>query len=350
MSKLQFIFVLVIIPTFLFSQITINQSDMPSDGDTIRTSTSVDVGLINFEETGVNFTWDFSNMIPISQTVDTFVSVAETPWLYQLIFFSSSNLAKKLLEFDQYPGFQLTDTYEYYKNSSSDFRLVGNAVTISGIPLPNKFQDPDIIYKFPLNYGNTDSSLSSYEISIPGIGYSSGTKKRVNHADGWGTLITPYGSFPAIRVKSFIRQFDSLYIDSLGIGFPVTREYYEYKWLGDGFGIPLCQIKDDGLLPTISYIDSVRSLFVGEKELTLTDRQVEVYPNPSNGEFHIRMKDQTVSPVTLSLLSLNGKLILRKEIQPVTTINIKHYQIPGGVYILKIETGNQVYHQRVIIR
>lgn len=350
MGKLNFIVLLFLLPLFLFSQITINQGDMPSDGDTIRTSTSVDLGAINFEETGNNYNWDFSALIPFSQSVDTFVSVQETPWLYQLFFLTSANLAKELAEFDQFPGFELTDTYEYYKNSSSDYRLVGNAFTFTGIPFPNKFQSADIIYKFPLSVGNVDSSLSDYEIAIPGIGYAGGWKKRVNHVDGWGTLVTPFGSFPTIRVKSDITQVDSIYVDTLGIGYPFYRQYTEYKWLGDDFGLPLCTVTDDGILPTISYIDSVRSLFVGVSEVSLISRQVEVYPNPSNGEFWLRIKDQPESPVTMSIFSMNGNMLLRKEVQPMTAINVNNHQIPAGVYILKIETGNQIYHKRIIIR
>jgi hypothetical protein len=350
MRKLHYIFVLVILPSFLFSQITINQGDMPEDGDTIRTSSSVDIGMINYEETGNNFTWDFSGLIPFSQTVDTFVSVQETPWLYQLVFFLSSNLARKLTEFDQYPGFTVTDTYEYYKNSSSDFRLTGNAATLSGIPLPNKFDSPDIIYKFPLTAGNVDSSLSNYEISIPGIGYSGGWKKRVNHADGWGTLITPYGSFQTIRVKSDVIQLDSLYLDTLGIGFPFYRQYTEYKWLGDGFGLPLCTATDDGLLSTISYIDSVRSLFVGIPEVDSKIQSVRVFPNPSKGEFFIHLDETPGESIEITILDMRGNAMERKEYPMRQEIKIKMDMLPSGIYILQVKNGNNIRYQRIVIQ
>jgi hypothetical protein len=323
---------------------------MPEDGDTIRTSTSIDIGMINYEETGNDFTWDFSGLIPFSQSVDTFVSVQETPWLYQLVFFLSSNLARKLTEFDQYPGFTVTDTYEYYKNSSSDFRLTGNAATLSGIPLPNKFQNPDIIYKFPLTAGNVDSSLANYEISIPGIGYSGGWKKRVNHADGWGTLITPYGSFQTIRVKSDIIQLDSLYLDTLGIGFPFYRQYTEYKWLGDGFGLPLCTVTDDGLLSTISYIDSVRSLFVGIPETGSKSPSFRVYPNPSKGELFICLNEIPQTSFELAILDLSGNTLERKEYSQRKELKLNMEFLRPGIYILQVKSGSTIEHQRIIIQ
>jgi len=75
-------------PVFLFAQITIDNGDMPSNGDTIRTSTSFDIGSYDYTTTGPNFSWDFSSLISFNQQVDTFVSIQETPWIYQAVFFS----------------------------------------------------------------------------------------------------------------------------------------------------------------------------------------------------------------------------------------------------------------------
>ena len=75
-------------------------------------------------------------MFPLSQSVDTFVSVQETPWVYQLVFWGSANLAQPLKDFDFFQGFQVTDVYDFFKNTSSDFRKTGYGVTLNGIPLP----------------------------------------------------------------------------------------------------------------------------------------------------------------------------------------------------------------------
>ncbi len=94
MKKLISLLFITLISITIFGQITITDNDMPEPGDTIRQSTSVDLGMLNFEETGNDFYWDFSTLTPFSQTVDTFVSVGETPWLYQILFFTSANLAQ----------------------------------------------------------------------------------------------------------------------------------------------------------------------------------------------------------------------------------------------------------------
>jgi len=115
---------------------------MSAPGDTIRQSTSVDMRMLNFQEIGNDFSWGFSTLTPFSQTVDTFVNIGETPWLYQILFLTSANLAQPGMNFDQLPGVEVTDYFNYYKNSSSDFRSVGFGITLMGIPIPNKFDEP----------------------------------------------------------------------------------------------------------------------------------------------------------------------------------------------------------------
>ena len=299
MNKLTILIVCIMISYAGLSQITIDQNDMPQEGDTIRLSTSIDFGNINFEETGNNFEWDFSELTFLTQRVDTFISVSQTPWIYQLVFLLSANLASPGQDFDQLPGFEVSDYFNYYKNSSSQYKSVGFGVTMNSIPIPNKFDDPDVIFRFPMSVGDVDSSLSNYDLGLPGIGYYGGWKKRVNTVDGWGELTTPYGTFETIRIKSDIMQYDSLYIDSLGFGFPIERVFTEYKWLGKNFGLPLCTVVDDGLLPTIEYLDSARTLITGITPHDFPDTELTISPNPFDQQ--LKLDFSAIQPAILKL-------------------------------------------------
>jgi hypothetical protein len=346
----------VLIPGILFSQIVIDQTDMPDPGDTIRLSTTYDISGIEYEMTGENYTWDFTNLEPVLQRVDTFVTVQETPWVYQLIFFLSANLAKKQFEFDLIPGFEVTDVYEYYKSSNADFRSVGYGITLNGIPLPNKFNDPDIIYQFPLNYGNIDSSFAEYGLGIPGIGYSGGWKKRLNFADGWGTLHTPFGSFETIRIRSEIQQYDSLYIDSLGFGLPIYRELVEYKWLGKDHGMPLMKVADDGLLPGFVYIDSVRSTFTQLTENRLIHEKPNVFPNPTGGNLTIEFLELPSSLKDIIFYNDLGRQVLRIDAGLVNqkegsiNLDLSAAGLSEGVYYMVLYFGDLISMSKVILR
>jgi len=259
------------------------------------------------------------------------------------------------MNFDQLPGFEVTDYYNYFNNSSSDFRSVGFGVTLNGIPIPNKFDEPDKIYQFPIQSGNVDSSYSVHSIGLPSLGYFGGWKKRVNYADGWGTLTTPYGTFETLRIKSVVQQYDSIFVDSLGFGFPMYQEFIEYKWLGNGHGLPLCTVKDDGILTTITYIDSVRNLNVGIPESRL-QAEANIYPNPANKSFTVNLNLDKKADVQISLYNLQGRLeetLYNEKTSPTNnklSFDIQQLNLKSGLYFVNISVDGIVACQKLIIK
>ena len=357
MQKLSFFLLLLLFPVTLFSQISINDNDMPSNGDTIRTSNSFDVGLLDYTSTGSDYSWDFSTLVPLTQQVDTFISVQETPWVYQVVFFLSSNLAQTMQNVEFVPGYEVDEAYNFYKNSGSSFKMTGNAASLNGILIPNKFDEDDIIYKFPMEYGNVDSSLSTYGMDVPGLGYMGGWKKRVNHCDGWGTLTTPYGSFQTLRLKSDIVQYDSIYIDSLGFGLPFYRNYTEYKWLGDNFGIPLCTVTDNGITPSVSYIDSVRALFVGIQPELKRASKLKVFPNPTdNNSFSVELYVEKTSHARITVRDSWGETIRELLDERIAQggfsgkFDLSAEGLGKGLYFIVVEMDGKVYTRKLVLQ
>lgn len=338
-------------PYVLFAQVVIEQSDMPGAGDTIRLSHTVNFGQIEPEETGEGYTWDFSSLFPVYQTVDTFVSVNQTPFAYQIFFFLTSNLAMKQMSFDQFPGFQVTDSYRFFKNSSASYKEVGFGVTINGFPLPTLFQDPDVIYQFPVQVGSVDSSNSSYGFDIPALGYFGGWKKRKNTVDGWGTLITPYGSFETIRLKSEVVSFDSIYLDSLGFGIPMYSESIEYKWLGKQMGLPLFEVIDNGLVQSVNYIDSVRTIITGN----VVDTKVpsfQLYPNPARDRITVQFEGEPGQSADLDLFQADGRLVvsgLSVSSGHPSVLDLTPYELQAGTYILVFHLGSGKYSRKLFV-
>jgi hypothetical protein len=193
-----------------------------------------------------------------SQRVDSFLTVSSTPTAYYILFglLGGANLASPL---PSIPGLPLTDGFEFFKKESSGYSNLGLAYRTSTIPIiPAKYDNPDKYYQFPMTPGLTWSSTASFSISLPGVGFLSIQKLRNSIVDGWGTLVTPYGTFPTLRVKSTITEHDSIYADTLGFGFAINREITEYKWLGSGKGIPLLQVNEENGIPTARYRDIYR--------------------------------------------------------------------------------------------
>ncbi len=342
----------------LRSQITITTGDMPSAGDTIRKSTNISTLGVDYTATGENYTWDFSEMFPLTQTVDTFASVSTVPFAYQLVFIPGlvANLAQKFPEIDTIPELQLTDPYRFFKNSSASYDDVGIAVTLNGLPIPLKFDNPDVLYDFPVAWGNVDSSFSGVEFGISGLGYLSIDRKRVNTVDGWGTLKSPYGTFEVLRLKSQVFETDSVYIDSIGFGTQIERVYTEYKWLAGGFGEPLLQVYEEGPLFSVAYIDSVRNPITGIHPSGIAARSFRVLPNPCSGPAEVQFALDNSAEIIIGIYSLTGQYlaeILRKHLPAgahSAGFDTRKAGLTPGVYFVKIQAGHSTQVEKIVVR
>jgi len=345
---------LLLIPLIqIKAQITINSSDMPSSGDIVVTSTGLNLDFINYQETGEDFNWDFSQLTPISQNADTFISITDVPLIYVLYFGSTSNLVKKDNNTIPIPGFPITKQYSFLKNSSSSYNNAGVLYTISGIPVPLKFSSPDIIYHLPMEYENTGSSYAEYSIGMTDIGYIRKEISRSNTVDGWGTLTTPYGTFEVLRLKSEITEFDSIYMDSLGIGLPLYREYTEYSWLGKNHKLPLLQITSSFVGTVATYVDSLRFPSAIHDNINTHSNNITIFPNPTSDIISISFKSQTQSGIEIEIYDVNGKNVASKNMQSaidgVIKISLKKLNLNKGLYFVKIITNNQKIVSRVVL-
>jgi hypothetical protein len=242
----------------VFSQIIIDQSDMPAPGDTLRVSLT-NVVPDGFAKTAMDTAWNYAALEALSQRLDTFVNTSSTPSVYQLFFVlqGGANLASPRSGIP-IPGLPVTQGFTFFKNSTGSFSDLGSAYTIQGLPLPAKYDIPDKQYQFPMTPGLTWSSASSFEISLPDLLSYSTKRIRNSVVDGWGALTTPFGTFQTVRVKSNLNIRDSVYIDSLGSGFAFNRDITEYKWLAKGEGIPVLQVNEEAGLATATYRDIFR--------------------------------------------------------------------------------------------
>lgn len=354
------ILVLIIMISYqvMQAQPVITDNDMPSPGDTIRKSTNVSALGIDYTLTGEDYTWDFSELFPLAQTVDTFASVNSVPILYQVVFIPNivANLAQKFPEIDTIPEIEIIDPYRFFKNTSSSFNDVGLAVTINSIPIPLKYNDPDVLYKFPVAYANADSSFSGLEYTIPNLGYLSIDRKRVNHVDGWGSLTTPYGTFDVIRLKSEVSETDSVYVDSINYGLQIKRNYTEYKWMANGYGAPLLQVYEEGPLVQVSWIDSVRNPITSVPEEAVQSNSMTISPNPAQGMAQIRLQLQDDGEIKLALFNLSGQKVagiyegLLPRGQHHFQIDFRNFGLPRGMYFIRMENNHHVTTEKIIFQ
>lgn len=355
-KKLPFVCILLMLSGLSSkAQITITNADMPSTGDIIRFSRAANGTTVNLLQTGANQTWDFSFLQPTGQSLDTFLSVTSTPVTYIFAFGLNSNLAARGIQLSSIGFLPVSNGFSFYNKGSASYRQKGFGAEVNGLPIPVPYTNDDDVYLFPLNFGDQDTSDSDYSISIPGQGSATGNQRRINNVDGWGTVITPYGSFSALRVLSVLTGEDSLYLDTLGFGFSQPRALTkEYKWLANGQDIPVLQINTTTnnfgveTVSLIKYRDSLR-VFASLPENGVASSPLRLFPNPvkANEYLSIDWPEQSSRPLELDFYTLDGKLAARQTMVQGSDSKVKlsDLQFVSGAYLVRASDG---YRERTV--
>lgn len=298
------------------AQITIGPLDMPSAGDTIRYRSDAPA-TFDAADTGPGHVWDYSMLVPQGEGADTAVTVGSTPLLYQLFFNNNiiypdwaANYAMKGTGIDLAGQLQIENLYDYYKKGSTGFRNVGFGATINGLPTSVQRDPVDWIFRFPMDYGNVDSSFSTWNVSVPTVLYFVEEQWRHNNVDGWGTLYLPTDTFEVLRLESRITRSDSLYIDQFGFGFQLPDiETIEYKWVAQGMDAPVLTITTvAGTLTEARFYYDELALATSEDVALPKDDMLHLMPNPADGQTWLSVPGDALSA---SILDADGRVVLR---------------------------------------
>ena len=150
----------ILLATAAGAQIQITATDMPVSGDTLRSSaTAATSSGITLSNTGTNYAWDYSSLVPVSQTVANYQLAATVNIAFAVVISPTAYGYKVADSFPTPAGLPISlpvsikNMYTFYNKKSSPSRFVaeGFGATISGIPTPAAYQDEDEVYLFPLD-------------------------------------------------------------------------------------------------------------------------------------------------------------------------------------------------------
>lgn len=335
----------------LCSQIVIDENDMPMTGDMIPFSvTTILPDGVDPALTGEDVVWDYSLLSPGVNSVDTFYTVEQTPFIFQFFFNNGflypdhqADHARKEMSVNL--GLvNITDAYSYFKSDEEGYRNVGFGANVNGIPSSVRNVPIDWIYEFPLEYLDESVSPSASELEIPTIGYYSHDQVREVMVEGWGTLILSDQSYEVLKVKMIVNATDSVYIESLETGFPVVQpEQTIYQWLAIGEGEPLLQISQQvgfGYTVRFRYDDAVS---LDEAE----DISMSIFPNPSTNQLNVNLGAHILR--SYSLFNAAGNLVGQREVKKGNGIvPIPIHSLASGQYVLLIQLEEGSYYSTFI--
>ena len=283
MKKITFPFLLLIANT-LVAQITYNSTDFALVNEQFTVS-SVSTGLssFNFVTAGPNTSWNFGTLGVASQETVVWLNPNNTgykaSWCLSNGFLfncntqfnNAFNLAIKSANGIQIQGFGLTNINNHYKLSTATLenKMLGATITAGGVSVPfsANYAVADIEYRFPIFYNDTYTTNSSFTIDLNSLGvplqYTS-LSNRTNTVEGWGSLVTPFASFPnVLKMKTVVVNNNTTV--SNGQTIPTTITTITYKWFDVNYGIPVLEVSGQEILGqfvanSANYVDIQRCL------------------------------------------------------------------------------------------
>ena len=91
---------------------------------------------------------------------------------------------------------------------------------------------------------------------------------------------------------------------------------------------------------------------VGIEDLALTEKSVDIYPNPSNGEVSVSVATNAGLEVNVSVLDMIGKEYshdLHRFTPGNNTYRLDLNHLSGGIYMLRLESNGKVFSKKFII-
>ena len=329
--------------SFLWGQISIDQTDMPSVGDYIPRKSDTMTVLPGPGASGPNQTWNFtatSNYVITENT--SVVSVASTPNGNQ---FGNSNLAMT----------NDNASYLYFNKSAQSFTTQGFSGDLLGTGIINAVFNPDLtLHQFPRTFGSSFNDTYVIDVIVPGaainplVSQIRFKRSSLVHdtTDAWGQITTPHGTYDVLRIHTTETYTDSVW--ALPI-FPPTWSLVStssdvsnsYSWVGKGGKLAIAEMSFDTLgAPKIFKWTELPGIGVGLEESNVAN--FEIYPNPCETMLTIHTQETKVGS-EFSIVDALGVLVCNGLITEVNqSVDIAH--LAPGSYTLCV--GEK--HQRFI--
>ncbi|AZA76363.1 T9SS C-terminal target domain-containing protein [Chryseobacterium sp. G0186] len=334
MKKLNLILFLMIgIMAYAQPSVTRIDVDRLNSTFTIK-SEDVTITSIAAGPAGANVTWDFSAYTGTNTVVTT---TKACPGQTNCFRFPGANRITLLSNVDTNDFSVMTDTEATTLGSYSGPALGDVTVT---------YVDPLIEYKFPITYLQQFDDTYEFNSVSASIGNTNETGQVTYTVDGYGTVITPTGTYPnVLRIKRMRTATQT--IPSVPAPIIATYTHESYQWVSQtsgpvfSFGInTFVLLGNTNVTKTVSYLvnEALSTIDLDSKK-----EEISVYPNPSADFITVTSKEE-IKKVTVT--SLDGKTVLSAG----SSRNIDISGLPKGVYILQGEFRNGQLISRKIIK
>ncbi len=303
---------------------------------------------------GPNVIWNYPGFEVADLVTESFVPVNSTPLTYQFFFNNQflypNSFSNHALPIDASTAelpipVATSDAYSFFRNAGNGYYATGFAATVEGFPLPLTvpYTTADKIFKFPLNYQDTNESNSSLSLAVPTFGYYGQDAIRNSVVDGWGTLQTPYGIYEVLRVRAERFITDTIYIEESATGQSIDRPIQiDYAWLSTSVPGPVMQASViGGQVVSARILDGVGPTGISETALT----GISVFPNPAVQYVNVYGLNR---PSVIRVFCTDGKLVYSENTAgPLAQIEVQN--LPIGMYMVQVINEGGSFTTRFVV-
>lgn len=316
------------------AQITINRSDLGNliDARFIQAHDTTDLTALSPGSAGANQTWNLSGIgTDYRDTTPQFVLPAGTTCPEK---FPTATFATIIPD---ETGMVRGNAYFYDDNSRME--VLGLCAAFNDINITLQYAPPQTTMTFPSTYNTTFSGQSKFRTQYPGLPplidsvRTNSTAFYSSVIDGWGTVVTPTGTYPCLRQKVVSNQLDSTYNLTGGkwefSSVLLSDTTISYQWLGKGgmFSGVSMSTNAKGVVTGATY--TISQLTVGVEE-PVSQENPAVFPSPVDATLQWNITGDA------AITDVLGRQVL--ELHP----QLKSADVSGlapGVYLLTIRTA-----------
>lgn len=311
---------------------------------------------------GANVAWDFSQLQDdtLGFTWEA-LSPATSPFVDS---FPNANMAFRSPVQD---GLQENWIYYAWDANAETLNLHGSAAIITDSTSQDTFYyvltpNPKLVQTFPFANGDsyTDSFGGRNTISVNNFTLVQTRSGTITvEADGYGSLVTPAGSFQnVLRIKTTEQIADDY------MGFATNQTITRYTWYSADEKYLLLHMDSIAIQPQGGPANYTESVFyrkgtpmVSNAEVETADLwRMEVFPNPAaigsaTGPVRLRYHLDDPQPARIVLRNLIGQELrvfpaeVGSQVQPLDLQGIS-----PGIYTLQLQQGDRVATRKLILR
>lgn len=362
----------VLLLTFsVLSQKTITKNDFYSGGDSMAVS-SINIldGLsVDYSTTGPNQNWDFSALPANNQSYENAYDIASGGIIINLQFGALAPAKYKANYYQRYDGLPIAEMTNYLpisieavnrlvKVEDDKVTYLGYSLEVEGQQIGFRSDTIETAYKLPLNYGDSYTSRGYTKMDFNPFYNGAFIQHRLRSStvDGFGKLITPFGSYTdIIRIHHNIEEKDSILITITVLGqevqqwIPINRTLNRYEWWDNGGKRPILRIETESVFG----VETVRKItFLNEPTkpstsgLSNNNLAVSVFPNPTQDFINIQSSEKIEE---ISILNTAGKCVYKQKTGD-NTAKIEVKNLLPGFYIVQVRNKNGQSTTPIIVK